>query len=367
MAASTVSRDAASVTALLDNPEITAFISALQETRWAGRPGYPIRAMVGLSLVKSLHTLPTWTRAVALVRDHDALRTALGAVPSADAAYRFAAKLRKHESTLEKCVEAVIDSLRALKPKMGSVIAFDGSDLPAYGNGQRFVKRGGEERKKFSDPDASWGHRSSISTRSGGGYYGYKVHAAVCAVTGLPVAWAVRTAKAPEVAEVAGLLGIAIRRGFRPDAAVLDRGYDSESVYETVEGLGIRPVIPLRQTPAVKAGKDKPPSCDHGEWTFAGSDAKRGASKWRCPAGECTPKSVWVKASRLHPLIPRETSRFNSLYHQRGAVEREFGRLKHEWGMLPLRVRRLERVTLHINLTILARLAMALLSARAAT
>ena len=122
-------------------------------------------------------------------------------------------------------------------------------------------------------------------------------------------------------------------------------------------GRGIRPVIPLRETPAVKAGKHKPPSCEHGEWTFAGSDAKRGASKWRCPTGECQPASVWLKADRLHTLIPRGTERWKALYHQRGAVEREFGRLKHEWAMLPLRVRRLTRVRLHVDLTILAQLA----------
>jgi len=49
--------------------------------------------------------------------------------------------------------------------------------------------------------------------------------------------------------------------------------------------------------------------------------------------------------------------RFKGLYHQRGAVERELGRLKHEWATLPLRVRRLPRVQLHVDLTILATLA----------
>jgi len=52
------------------------------------------------------------------------------------------------------------------------------------------------------------------------------------------------------------------------------------------------------------------------------------------------------------------------LYRQRGAVEREFGRLKHEWGLGPLRVRRIERVRLHTDLTILAQLASALAAAR---
>jgi hypothetical protein len=359
-----LARDAASVAALLESPEIVSLITQLEELRWTGRPGYPIRAMVGLILIKSLHTLPTWTRTVALVRDHAALREVLGAVPSVDAAYRFAAKLRKHNDMLTACIDAVIASLQDAKPEMGKTVAIDGSDLPAYANGQRFVSRGGALRKRFSDPDATWGHRSSISTRSGGGYYGYKVHAAVCTLTGLPLAWQVETAKDSEIPLVPVLLDAAAGRGFTVDVCVLDRGYDAEVVYEQVEGRHARPVIPLRQTPAVKAGKDKPPSCDHGTWTFAGSDAKRGASKWRCPSGECAPASVWVKASRLHPLIPRGSDRFKALYHQRGAVEREFGRLKHEWGMLPLRVRRLPRVRLHVDLTILATLATALAATR---
>jgi transposase len=53
------------------------------------------------------------------------------------------------------------------------------------------------------------------------------------------------------------------------------------------------------------------------------------------------------------------------LYAQRGCVERGFGRLKNEWGMLPLRVRGVDRVKLHVDLTILAQLVTALAKARA--
>jgi hypothetical protein len=90
-----------------------------------------------------------------------------------------------------------------------------------------------------------------------------------------------------------------------------------------------------------------------------------GASKWRCPTVECKPASRWVKADRLHPLIPRGTPRWRKLYKGRAAVEREFGRLKHQWALLPLRVRELERVRLHADLTVLAQLASALARARA--
>jgi transposase len=160
------------------------------------------------------------------------------------------------------------------------------------------------------------------------------VHAAVCTATGLHVAWQVVTARDSELPQVPVLLDAAARRGFGVDVCVMDRGYGAEVVYAGTGARHVRPVIPLRQTAAVKAGKHKPPECEHGTWTFAGSDAKRGASKWRCPAGKYTPASVWVKADRLHPLIPRGTDRWKRLYHQRGAVERQFGRLKHERAML---------------------------------
>jgi len=68
----------AQIAGLLDSPEIGRLIEELQATRWTGRPGYPIRTMVGLALCKSLYALPTWTKTVALVREHWALQRALG-------------------------------------------------------------------------------------------------------------------------------------------------------------------------------------------------------------------------------------------------------------------------------------------------
>ena len=54
---------------------------------------------------------------------------------------------------------------------------------------------------------------------------------------------------------------------------------------------------------------------------------------------------------RVHP------STLRYLYRGRAAVEREFGRLKHDCGLAPLRTRGLARVALHADLTMLARLA----------
>ncbi len=119
----------------------------------------------------------------------------------------------------------------------------------------------GRERERYSDPDASWGHRSSISTRCGGGYYGYKLHAAVCTTTGPPVAWQVATANVSETAVVMSLRA----RGFAPDAAVLDRGYDRTTIYDGCEDPRHPPRHPPSRLTSVKVGKHLPPSCEHGE------------------------------------------------------------------------------------------------------
>jgi transposase, IS5 family len=288
-------------------------------------------------------------------------------LPSVYAYYRFTAKLREHGALLDACIGAVIERIKEQVPDIGKDVAIDASDMPAYANGQRFASKGGRERAddEFSDPDASWGHRSAVSTRKGGGFYGYRLHLAVDTATHLPLAWSVDTARDHETLSVAQLLDRLHALGIDPETATLDKGYDNNRVYDACSERGIAPVIPLRQTPDVKAGKDKPPRCEHGDWRFAGADYNREATKWRCATGECQPASVWIKADRLHPLIPRETLRWKGLYRRRAAGERELGRLKNEWALAPLRVRWIERVRLHADLTILAKLSCALARARA--
>jgi len=361
----------AQLAALLDSPEIGRLVVELEATRWTGRPGYPLRTMVGLALAKSLYALPTWTKVTELVADHWRLQRVLGCEgnpPSKWAAYRFGKKLRENSPAVERCIDGVVEGLRLKLPTYGRDLAVDASDMPASANGQRYVSKDSPvERNWYTDPDASWGHRSAVSTRRGGGFFGYRLHAAVCTATGLPVAWTVETAKANETRFAADLIDAAQGRGLMAATASMDKGYDQPPVYEQCAERDCLPLIPLRQTPDVKRGDDQPPSCSHGVWTCAGADRKRGAGKWRCPTGECSPASTWIKASRLHPLIPRNSKRFKDGYRKRAAVEREFGRLKHEWGLGPLRVRGIDRVRLHANLTILTKLACALARVRAAT
>jgi hypothetical protein len=82
----------------------------------------------------------------------------------------------------------------------------------------------------------------------------------------------------------------------------------------------------------------------------------------RSPMGVTPPR---VPHPRKRAGLRREPLCRGDLYRGRGAVERTFGRLKNEYGLKPLRVRGIERVALHADLTMLARLSVALARARA--
>ena len=298
------------IAAALDSPEIQGLIDGIEQLRWIGRRGYGARALVGACLVRSLYGFPTWSRVARLIGEHAALQDALGGAPSQWACYRFTVKLRRHRGLLEECIGNVVAALQKRVPELGRDVAIDSTDLVAYANGQKYKYRGGPEREAFSDPDASWGHRSAVSTRKGGGFYGYKLHLATCTQTGLPLAWEVRTACEADM-RVAG--PVLDRLRVAPETVAMDRGYDYLSVYEACERRGSVAVVAARR----KSGTGGGP-------------------------------------------IDRGSERFRRLYRARAAVEREFGWLKHELALAQLRVRGLERVRLHADLCLLTRLTVAL-------
>jgi hypothetical protein len=320
LAVQTVPRRSAvsELSTLLDSPEVAALVGELDALRFVGRKGYGARTLLGACLVKALYALPTWTRVADLIADHEGLQRVLGGAPSHWSLYRFSVKLRRERERIAGCVDALADALREQFPDMGREVAIDATDLAAWANGQRFLYNHGPERQAYSDPDASWGHRSAVSTRKGGGFYGYKIHAPVCATTGLPLAWQVQTARRNESLFLAPLLDAVRARGFNPGTVAADGGYDHQRVYDECHERGCAAIIPIR--------KGQP------------------ERKLR---------------------IPRDSDEWKCLYRRRSAVEREFGFLKHHFGLAAIRVRGIERVRLHADLIVLARLAQALSRARA--
>src|SRR5437763_865349 len=136
-------------------------------------------------------------------------------------------------------ISALLDS-----PEVSALVAeLDGL---RWTGRQRYVKKGGPLRERYSDPEATWGHRSAVSTRSGGSFYGWKIHAAVCARTDLPLAWRIETAKATELSALESLLDAVHDRGFRPETVIGDTGYDFGPGHEAVIEHGAVPGFPRR-------------------------------------------------------------------------------------------------------------------------
>ena len=273
---------------VLDSRDLRDLVSGLEERRATrrGRPGYGTKALLGMWIVKALYRQTTWAETARLVDDHPGLRRLLGSSPSRFACYRFAAKLLRHRDLLERCIRSVVAALRDLVPGYGMNVAIDSTDLSAYANGQKYRYRGGPEREAFSDPDASWGHRSAVSTRSGGGFYGYKLHMATCAATDLPVAWTVETAGVSDMSQVNGLLD---RLPRRPEAAIMDAGYDYQKVIDSCWRHGIDPVIATRRNSGTRGGT--PPDSSQGPLPAPVSSGTRVRPPQNAPRPRAPPRS----------------------------------------------------------------------------
>lgn len=102
-------------------------------------------------------------------------------------------------------------------------------------------------------------------------------------------------------------------------------------------------------------------------WKGCETTRSRWRAKWVCPSGTCETPTRWIEGTRMNPLIPRGSERWKKLYSKRQSIERVFGRLKHDYGLQPLRIRGLERVRLHTDMTLIAQLASRLAQERART
>lgn len=200
---------------------------------------------------------------------------------------------------------------------MGREVAIDASDMPADANGQRFLYNHDPERQSYSDPTPP---RGTLGPLHAQGRRLLRPQDSTPLVRHYrPAARLGSRDRTPQrVVYVAPLLDPVRARGFQPETVAMDGGYDNNCVYGECHERGIAPVIPLRK------GRIQPET-----------PIKRGTPEWA------------------------------TLYRRRTSVEREFGRLKHEYGLGFLRVRGIERFRLHADLVMLGRLSLALARSRA--
>ena len=84
--------------------------------------------------------------------------------------YRFAVKAPVPPAAAEGLRRPGATGFACRPPGLGENVSVDSTDLLAWANGQRFVRKGGLLRERYSDPDASWGPHSAVSPPKDGGF-----------------------------------------------------------------------------------------------------------------------------------------------------------------------------------------------------
>jgi len=194
---------------------------------------------------------------------------------------------------------------------IGKVVAVDSTHLKAYSG------RAMDNRTGRSDPDARVGRGRR------GFILGYRVHTACCADSELPLAFTVAPCNENDKVYFEPLLERVHRLGVSFRSVLADAQYSSVNVRDAAEWLGAEPVIPVRRDSrlmnAFRVGRD---------------------------------------------FVAKGVKRVVRLFRKRWSIERLFGRAK-EWLMLDgLRVRGLAQVSIHVALSLISMLAVALSAGR---
>ena len=197
---------------------------------------------------------------------------------------------------------------------IGKVVAVDSTHIEAY-SGRAMDNASGR-----SDLDARVGRGRR------GFILGYRVHTVCCADSELPIAFTVAPCNDNDKLYFEPLLEKTRRLGVGFKTVVADSQYNSENVRNATEWLGAEPIIPVRRDSrarrALRVGRD---------------------------------------------FVTKGSRRVVRLFRKRWSIERMFGRAKN-WLMLDgLRVRGLAEVVIHVSLSLISMLAVAVTAVRLGT
>jgi len=296
----------------LNLDSVRGFLTSLYHGEGAGRKPYNPVSMLKAQVLRYLWRVPSDRRLSLLLKRNKRVARSCGfkqKTPSHGMFTHFRHRLSK--DGYEKVFSLLLEQLVKLGAVKGKVVAVDGTAIKAYS------QRSLDNKTGKSDFEARVGRARR------GFILGYKVHAACCTGSELPLAFVVAPCNMNEKLFAKPLLEKLNGLGVNFKAVLADAQYNSAKVRETVEAYGAEPVIPYRRSSKVKNGLK------------VGKD-----------------------------FITRGIKRLVNLFRKRVSIERMFGRAK-EWLLLDhLRVRGLEQAFIHTCLSFSAMLTVALTAIR---
>lgn len=204
-----------------------------------------------------------------------------------------------------------------LKPDFADLIVVDSTSIDAYA-------RPGRGERKSSDSDARWGIAMHPRTGKKEHFFGFKLHSAISARYGAPVAFTVTSGNRADSPQYPKLIRMLSDARIPFSVAIADAGYDARDNYVVT--------LSRKATPIIAFNRRKKP---------------RGTTGRRF--------------DRILP-VQRNSPEWKSYYNLRSSVERQFSELKEQLGMRNLTLRGITRVTIHLCISLIVLLAINLVA-----
>lgn len=380
-------------------------ITALDNERKNGRNDYSNETMVKLLIVKKICQLdtveklrrellrnPTLRRLCGL-KDEDYKYGKKKLVPNAGVFTLFYQRLVNHQDKLDQMFTVLRDEMYNLIDGFGEHLAGDGKYLDSFAKNDHH--KGSHDNR--CDLDATYSIKEYRSKDKTGKthikketHYGFREHVIVDTRSELPICFMVTPANIDEKKVMKKMLDeMSEKQLGKAEYLMLDRGYDSNEMLDTVRRKEIKPIIDnriMRKGDKTIQYKDtniyytESGECyylDYGEdeieserinevtglpsyfkeMKYEGYDKKRKSLRYSYKE-----KTYRVKIScdsRVFNEVARNSKKFKRLYNERTSVERYNGRIDRDYVMEKHSVRGLKKMKVEITLINIIMLTMA--------
>lgn len=317
-----------------------AFVDKVLGHKGRGRKGYKPSVLLKCLLLIPLGYAPSIRRMVKKLRHNQRLAKAIG-LPMENRIYRvphrttfskFIARIARNPLGLTLVFSALVFELIKAGIIIGKEIAVDATPIWAW---CRPTPKG--SRKRRADKDAKWGYkwkgRKEIIW-----VFGYKVHVVVDVLTELPIAFFVTAANRNEGRVFRVLLKAAASYGLAIEKVLADAAYDFNWIRKKI--IKVLKAIPLISL--------NPRNC-------------RGKSEREKKKRRDENLRRWYKKEGLEEFyVPHRSRKYKGVFKNRSASERNHSNGKGQLHLDNLRLRGLEKATVHVALCLIAELAVAL-------
>jgi len=386
----------------LSGMEDEALMTHLEKLRGNGRDDYPVRVMWNLLVAMKVFGHPTIESFRRELARNSQLRKVCGLndydyengkrehlVPPSRVFTGFFHLLETVQEEVDQIFDQQVEELFNLLPGFGKTTAGDGKYIDSYAKGKPKEQTATDNR---TENDAKWSTKEYHYTDAKGKpqtkkehHFGFKAHIICDVETELPISFSVTEANADEKKEMRKLLESPLLSTKARENIIkhllLDRGYDSGDMIQTVKGMGIAPVVDIRncwkdgeETKQYKntdivynykgevfyavQDKDEEDGIRYDKMKYEGYDKQKKCLRY---SYEGKIYKLYISYDeRIFLPIARDSDKFKKLYKGRTAVERLNGRLDRDYMFENHCIRGLQKMTLMVTLSMIVMNGMAI-------